>query len=169
MYTCVRGGECFPRVQRCRRRFLERSGVFLDGDERFTQPFADLGGHLTQGAEDIFLARHLRLLVGEDVAGGAVLRPQGEDVLTAQAGDRAIEHRGACRSNAHALSDLGSQPRIRRLLHHRQRFSDAVIRNEAEERRLLKLCRESLAQRVVEHRIARRIGEFGRGRSCLCR
>ena len=31
-------------------------------------------------AEDIFFARHLRLLVGEDVAGGAVPRAQAEDV-----------------------------------------------------------------------------------------
>ncbi len=34
---------------------------------RFTQSLADLGGHLTQRAEDILLARHLHLLVGEDV------------------------------------------------------------------------------------------------------
>ena len=130
----------------------ERSGVFLDGGDRFTQFLADLSGHLTQRAENIFLSCHLRLLVGDDVASGAVLRPQGQDVLTTHAGDRSIEHRGACRSDAHSLSNLGSQPRIRRLLHHRQRFSDAFLRDEAEERRLLKLHRESLAQRVVEHR-----------------
>ena len=128
---------------------------------RFTQSLADLGGHLTQRAEDILLARHLRLLVGEDVACRAVRRAQSEDVLTAQAADRSIEHGRARRSDAHALSDLRSQPCVRRLLHHRQRSSDAVVRNEAQERRLLQLCREPLAQRVVEHRIAGRVGEVG--------
>ena len=38
---------------------------------------------------------------------------------------------------------------------------DALVRDQAEERRLLELHRESLSQRVVEHRIAGRVGEIG--------
>ena len=46
------------------------------------------------------------------------------------------------------------QPRIFRLSHQRQRLLDLLIRNQAEERGLLKLHGQSLAQRVVKHRIA---------------
>ena len=59
------------------------------------------------------------------------------------------------------LRNVGSQSRIRRLVHQRQRSSDAFVGDEAEERRLLELHRESLSQRIVEHRIAGRVGELG--------
>ena len=39
---------------------------------RDSQSLANLGGHLTQRAEDILLTRYLRLLVGKDVARRAV-------------------------------------------------------------------------------------------------
>ena len=82
-------------------------------------------------------------------------------VLTAQRRNRSLEHRRAAGPHAHALRDVGSQSRIRRLVHQRQRSSDAFVGDEAEERRLLELHRESLSQRVVEHRIAGRVGELG--------
>ena len=49
---------------------------------------------------------------------------------------------------------------IRRLVHQWQRSSDAFVGDEAEKRRLLKLHRESLSERIVEHRVARRVGEL---------
>ena len=90
-----------------------------------------------------------------------LLRAQAEDVLTAERRDRSFQDGGAGGPDAHALRNVGSQPRIRRLVHQQQRSSDAVVGDEAEERRLLELYRESLSQRIVEHRIAGRVGELG--------
>ena len=68
---------------------------------------------------------------------------------------------GAAGPDAHALRNVGSQSRIRRLVHQRQRAADAFVGDEAEERRLLKLHRQSLSQRIVEHWVAGRVGELG--------
>ena len=59
------------------------------------------------------------------------------------------------------MSKVWGQSCIRRLIHQRQRSADAFVRDEAEEGRLLKLHRESLSERLVEHRVARRVGELG--------
>src|SRR5207249_11879026 len=99
----VTGGDDEPPghaegVQRCerRRRCLGKgSGVLLDGRERFADPRPAPAGNLTERAEHVLLSRRLRLLVVDDVAGGAALRAQTEDVLTAEAGDGSLEHYGA--------------------------------------------------------------------------
>ena len=135
--------------------------MFLDGGERFADSRSEAARNLTECAQDLFLPRRLRLLVGEDVAGRAVLRAQSEDVLTAEARDRAFQDGGARGPHADVLRDLGSQPRIRRLVHQTQRSSDPFVGDEAEERRLLQLHRQSLPQRLVEHRIACLVGEIG--------
>ena len=59
------------------------------------------------------------------------------------------------------LRDLRSQPRIFRLSHQSQRLLDLLVRNQAEKRRLLQLHGQSLAQRVVKHRIAGLVVEIG--------
>ena len=85
---------------------------------------------------------------------------QPEDVLTAKRRDRSFQDRRAAGPDAHDPRNVGSQSCIRRLVHQQQRSSDAVVRHEAEERRLLELNRESLPERLVEHRIAGRVGEL---------
>src|SRR4029453_27234 len=105
---------------------------------------------MTEGAQDIFFPCRLRLLVAEDVAGRAILRAQSDDILTTERRDRSFEDGGAPGPGAHALRNIGSQSRIRRLVHQRQHSSDAVVGDEAEEGRLLELYRESLSQRLVE-------------------
>ena len=135
--------------------------MFLDGGERFSNSRSKPRRNLTECAQHIFFPRRLRLLVGEDVAGRAVCRAQAEDVLTAKRRDRSFQDGRAAGPDAHALRNVGSQSRIRRLVHQWQRSSDALLGDEAEERRLLKLHRQSLSQRIVEHRIAGRVGELG--------
>src|SRR5262245_20160538 len=126
--------------------------MFLDGGERFSNSRAETVGDLTQRAQDLFFACRLRLLVSEDVAGRAVLRTQAEDVLAAERRDRSFQNGGAPRPRADALRQVRSQARVRRLTHQRQGSSNALLGDEAEERRLLKLNRQSLSQRIVEHR-----------------
>ena len=60
---------------------------------------------------------------------------------------------GTGRSLADLLSHVRRQPRLFRLSHQRQLLLDLPVRNQAEERRLLKLHGQSLAQRVVKHRV----------------
>jgi hypothetical protein len=136
--------------------------VFLDGGERFSDSRSKTRGNLTERTQDLFFPWCLRLLVGEDVAGRAMLRAQAEDVLTAEHRDRSFQDGGAGGPDAHALRNVGRQSRIRRLVHQWQRSADAVVRDEAEKRRLLELDREPLPQRVVEHWIAGRVGELGK-------
>ena len=108
--------------------------MFLDGGERFSHSRSKAPGNLTEGAQDLFLPCRLRLLVGEDVAGRAVRRAQAKDVLSAERRDRSFQDGGAAGPDAHALRNVGSQSRIRRLVHQRQRSSDAFVGDEAEER-----------------------------------
>ena len=85
---------------------------------------------------------------------------QPEDVLTAKCRNRSLQDRRAARPNAHHPRNVGGQSCIRRLVHQWQRPPDAFVGDEAQERRLLKLHRESLSERIVEHRVAGRVGEL---------
>src|SRR5439155_4778671 len=57
------------------------------------------------------------------------------------------------RSLADLLSHVRRQSRLFRLSHQSQLLLDLPVRNQAEERRLLKLHGQSLAQRVVKHSV----------------
>ena len=81
------------------------------------------------------------------------LRAKAQDVLASKAGDRAFQNHGTGRSLADLLGHVRRQPRLFRLSHQRQLLLDLPVRDQAEERRLLKLDRQSLAQRVVKHRV----------------
>ena len=65
-------------------------------------------------------------------------------------------------SLADLLRDFRSQPCVFRLSHQSQRLLHLPVRNQAEERRLLKLHGQSLAQRVVKYRIARLFSKSAR-------
>ena len=51
--------------------------------------------------------------------------------------------------------------RVGAMAHQPQRLTDALIRDQAEERRLLQLHRQTLPQGVVEHRVAGGVHEIG--------
>src|SRR5688500_1466226 len=104
-----------------------------------------MGRNLTERAQDIFLTPCLRLLVGEDVAGRATRRAQAKDVLPAERCDRSFEDGGAGGPDAYLLRYLASQWRIHPLVHQGQGSANAVVGNEAEERRLLQLDCEPLS------------------------
>jgi hypothetical protein len=135
--------------------------VLFDRGQRFTYTRAKTDRDLTERAEHVFLAVGLRLLIGEHVAGAAVPGAQSDDVLTAKACDRSLDHRSARGPHAHALRDRGRQARVGRLVHQQKRSPHAVVGDQVEERRLPELYRESLPQRLVEHRIAGRVVELG--------
>ena len=136
-----------------------------DGGERFPDPRSEPDGDLAQRLEHVFLACRLHLLLVEDVAGAAVRGAQPEDILRAQAGNRPFEHGSARRALADISGQRRRERRIRRLPHQRQDVLNALLRHQAEKRRLLQLDGQPLAERRVEHRIAgcvREIGEHNR-------
>ena len=122
--------------------------------QRFADPGSEFARDLTERVQDIFSPRHLHLLLIDSVSSVAVPRAQAQDILASKAGDRAFQNHGACRSLADLLRHIRRQPRLFRLSHQRQLLLDLPVRNQAEERRLLKLHGQSLAQRVVKHRVA---------------
>jgi len=63
-------------------------------------------------------------------------------------------------ADTHAVREVGCQSRVRRLVHQRQRSSNAFLGDQTEEWRLLELNRESVPHRVVEHRVAGSVGEL---------
>ena len=156
----VAGAVGLQRFERRRRRILERHRVSLDGGERFANSRSEPRRHLAECAQHIFFPRRLCLLVGEDVPGRAVGCAQPEDVLAAKRRNRSLQDRRTARPNAHDPRNVGGQSCIRRLVHQWQRSSDALVGDQAEERRLLELHRKALSQRFVEHRIAGRVGEL---------
>ena len=66
-------------------------------------------------------------------------------------------------ASAHAdvARHVVGQPRRWRLAHQLQRSADAVVGDEAEKWRLPELHRQSLSQRLVEHRVAGPVDEVG--------
>src|SRR5258708_34773230 len=90
-------------------------------------------------------------------------------MLVSETGNRAIQDGGACGSLADFPSELRSKPRIRRLAHQTERLLDSLVRDEAEERRLLELHGQPLAKRPVEHGVARRVDEIGEDNRVLVR
>ena len=162
------GAVGLQRFERRRRR-LERRRVSLDGGERFAHPRSEPSRHLAERAQNIFFPRRLCLLVGEDVPGRAVGGAQPEDVLTAKRRNRSLQDRRTARPNAHDPRNVGGQSCIRRLVHQWQRSPDAFVGDEAQERRLLKLHRESVSERIVEHRVARPIDKVRKDNRVLVR
>ena len=101
------------------------------------------------------------LLLVQNVSGVAVLRAQAQHILASKACDRAFQNRARLPVRSQTCwASSTSQLRVFRLSHQSQRLLDLAVRNQAEERRLLKLHRQSLAQRVVKHRIAGLIVEI---------
>ena len=128
--------------------------------QRFAHLGSELARDLTERVQDIFSPRRHRLLLVQNAAGIAVPGAQAQHVLAAEAGDRAIQNCGARGSLTDLLREFRSQPRLLRLSHQRQLLLDLPVRNQAEERRLLKLHRQSLAQRVVEDRVTSLVVEI---------
>ena len=122
--------------------------------QRFAHSGSEFAHDLTESVQDIFSPRHLHLLLINRGARVAVPRTQAQDILASKAGDRAFQDHGTCRSLANLLSHARRQPRLLRLSYQSQLLLDLPVRNQAEERRLLKLHGQALAQRVVKHRVA---------------
>ena len=116
-------------------------------------------GHSTERADHVLFAGDLRLLRVEELSRPAIGSPQSQDILTANTGNRSVKNRCATASLTDLQRDLRGQFRIGRLAHQRERLANALIGKHAQERRLLKLDGQALPEGVVEHRIARRIGE----------
>lgn len=114
-----------------------------------------------QGVQHVFLARGLGLFLVDHRARLAAFGSEADHVLVPEPRDRSVEDRGAAGSFADRERDRRGQACVGRLRHHRERLLDAVVRHEAEERRLFELDDQSLAQRDVERRIAGRVREFG--------
>ncbi len=133
---------------------IQRRRMLFHGRERFTEPGSESTNDFTQGIQNVFSPRRLDLLLRENAAGVAVLGAQAQHILGSKAGDRAFQDCGAGGPLTHLLRDLRGQPRIFRLSHQRQCLMYLLIRNQAEERGLLKLDGQPLPQRVVKHRIA---------------
>ena len=134
--------------------------MLLDGSQRFAYPGSELAGNLAQSIQDILSPGRLRLLLVEDITGITGLRLQTQNILASKASNRAIKNRGAPGSLTDFPRDFRSQPGIFRLTHQSQRLLDLLISDQTEKRRLLKLYRQPLAQRVVKYRIARLVVEI---------
>ena len=133
--------ECAQRLDRRRRRLLERGAMLLDGGERFSDPRSKPDGDLAQRLEHIFLARRLHLLLVEDVAGAAARCAKAQHVLGPDGRDRTFQHGCARRPLADFTGYRGRQRCGRRLSHQRQDVLNPLVGDKTEERRLLKLDR----------------------------
>ena len=115
--------------------------------------------HSADRAEHVFLAGHLRLLRIENLARPAIGRPQPQDVLVAETGNRALDDGGTAAPLADLQRDRRREPRIGRLAHHRDHAANALIGEDVKERGLPQLDGQAQREGVIEHRIAGRVGE----------
>jgi hypothetical protein len=118
--------------------------MLLDRHERFPEANPELAGRIAQGIQHVFLPDGFRLLLGEHVSSRAGPRAQSNDILAAEAGDRAIQNCGASSAFAEFSGDLRGKSRVCRLSHELQSMPDAPIGDQTEKWRLLKLDRHAL-------------------------
>ena len=140
---------------------FERSVVFPDGAERFadtrTKPARDHG----ESVEHIFLSGRLHLLLIQGLAVAAIDGFQAQNVLGSEARDGAFEGGGASGAHADLVGYLRRQARVGGLVHESQGLLNALVGDQAQERRLLQLHSKALAQCSIENRIAGGVGEIG--------
>ena len=86
--------------------------MLLDRREGFSGSRSEVCRNLAQDIQDVFLACRSLLLVVENVAGAAVLRPKSQNVLTAKAGNRTFEDSRASSSLADVLREFGRHSRV---------------------------------------------------------
>ena len=149
------------RVERRRRGALDRRVVFLHRRERLAQPSPQLPRRRSQRLQHVVLVRRLNLRFLDRVAGPAVGRVERDHVARAELGDRAAEHRFARGALTQVAGDVARQLVVGPPAHEAQRALHALLRQHADVRRLPQLHVERLLQRVVEHRLARRVREVG--------
>src|SRR5256884_646212 len=146
-------------LQRRRRNLVKGNVESPDRIQRLTQRLPHFGSFLAQHLQYFFLGCSLDLLLREYLAGIAVHRLQSNHVLSAEAGDGARQHGLAAAANANLSRHLRREPVPWSASHQLQGLAHHLVRQEVEERRLGKLCGETLLQGVVEHRIPRHVSE----------
>src|SRR5581483_291156 len=139
----------------------------LDHGQRFANLGSKLSSDLTERVEDVFLPGRRDLLLIQNASRTAVLDAQPQHKLAPNPADGAFQNGGAAGSLADLLRDFRSQLRIFLLAHQGQRLLYPRVRKQTEERRLLKLYRQPLTQRVVKDRIARLVLEVRENDSVL--
>ena len=81
------------RVERAGRRLRQRNVESLDERQRFAQLFAQLRRGRSEQRQHLLFGGNLDLLACQDFAGFRVDRFEREDVVAAEAGDRARDER----------------------------------------------------------------------------
>ena len=153
------GFQCLQRRRGC---VLDGCGVFLHRAERFAELAAQADGCVAQSFEHCLLARSLLLRLRQHLAGAAVRGFQADDVLAAEAGNRAGQHGLAAGALTDFSGDLGRQAVAGRTAHQFQSLIHLALGKKIEKGRLSELHRQSLLERIVEDRIARLIVEIGK-------
>jgi hypothetical protein len=136
--------------------------VLLNSDERLTELGSEFTGNLAEDIQNIFFSCGFHLLLGQHLAGTAVLGSQIQHLLAPKARDRAVQDRGAGGSFADLPCNVRSKARIGWFTHQVQGPVDAFVGDEAQERRLAKLHRHALTQSIIEDWVTRRVLEIGK-------
>ena len=152
------GGCLFDRHIEALHRLQQFTDVAPEGCRR-----------IAEGVKDIFLSRRFGLGAHEGVPRVAANRLQRNHVLRPKRDDRTIQKCLETLTPANLASDWRRQPRVRRALHVLQCFPDPALRKEIQVRRLPELDGQRIAQRVVEHGIARLIRKVGQQNRVLLR
>jgi hypothetical protein len=85
--------------------------------------------------------------------------------MAANLRNRAVKDGGTGGTHPDLPRYLRRKPCIAGLPHHFECLLDAILGNQAQERRLIELHGQTLAQRAVENGIPRRVGEVGEDNS----
>src|SRR5215469_835819 len=109
----------------------------------------------------MILVASLRLRAGQRCSGGTVDRLKSQKILRPDLGDGAFQHGSAPCALAEFLRNLRRKPGIERPAHHAEGLLGLLVRDDAQERRLLQLYCKSLAKRAIENGVLRSVSEVG--------
>ena len=148
------------RLERRRRRILDRGVVLADRGERFAELPAQLLHRRAERVQHGVLGLRLHLRLLDRVAGAAVRRVERDHVALSELRDRPADHRLARGPLTDVPRDIARQPLVGPAAHQPQRPLHALLRHDAQIRRLPQLDVERLLERVVEHGLAGRVHEI---------
>ena len=140
---------------------FERRGELLHRADGLAELAPQAGSGLVERLEDLLLALGFFLFAGQHVPGLGIQSGEGDDIVRAQARDRAGEHGLGALAHADLARDVVGKACVGRAAHEAQSIVDAGFAQQVQVGRLLELDRQRLLQGSIENGIAGCVDEVG--------
>ena len=131
--------EGLQGFERRRGGLFERRGELLHRADGLAQLAPQAGSGLVERLEDLLLALGFLLFAGQHVTGLGIQSGEGDDVVSAQAGDRAGKHGLGAFAHADLAGDVVGKACVGRAAHEAQGIVDAGLAQQIQIRAIARV------------------------------